>query len=125
MIWGFSTRKTLDVHALRDRNPASVRLHDGAVRNGYTLKIANHGFEAATIEIRYAGIPGATLRSPGRPASDPLSLRVDPNRVTPVRVFVTAPADQVQEGSQPATFEIRSGDEVQTVRTAFDYGETR
>ena len=100
-------------------------MHDGAVRNGYTLKIANHGFETATIQIRYIGIPGASLRSPGRPSSEPLSLRVDPNRVTPVRVFVTAPADQVAEGSRPATFEIRSGDEVQIVRTAFDYGEAR
>ena len=125
MIWGFSTRKSLDVHALRDRNPASVRLHDGAVRNGYTLKIANHGFETATVEIRYAGVPGATLRSPGRPESDPLTLQVDPNRVTSVRVFVTAPAAEVAEGSRLASFEVRSGDERQSVRTAFEYGELR
>lgn len=125
MIWGFSTRKTLDVHALRDRNPASVRLHDGAVRNGYTLKIANHGFETATVEIRYGGVPGAILRSPGRPESDPLTLQVDPNRVTSVRVFVTAPAAEVAEGSRPASFEVRSGDERQSVRTAFEYGELR
>jgi cytochrome c oxidase accessory protein FixG len=125
MIWGFSTRKTLDVHALRDRNPAAVRLHDGAVRNGYTLKIANHGFEAATLEVRYAGVPGAILRSPGRPVANPLRLQVDPNRVTSVRVFVTAPAAEVADGSRPATFEIRSGDEVQTVRTAFDFGDSR
>lgn len=125
MIFGFSTRKTLDVHALRDRNPASVRLHDGAVRNGYTLKIANHGFEAATVEVRYGGVPGATLRSPGRPESDPLTLQVDPNRVTSVRVFVTAPAADVAEGSRPASFDVRSGDERQTVRTAFEYGELR
>jgi polyferredoxin len=125
MIWGFSTRKTVDVHALRDRNPASVRLHDGAVRNGYTLKVANHGFETATLEIRYAGVQGAILRSPGRPVANPLRLEVDPNRVTSIRVFVTAPAASVADGSQPATFEIRSGDEVQTVRTAFDFGDTR
>jgi cytochrome c oxidase accessory protein FixG len=125
MIWGFTTRKTLDVHALRDRNPAAVRLHDGAVRNGYTLKIANHGFEPATVEVRYAGVPGATLRSPGRPVSNPLRLQVDPNRVTSVRVFVTAPAAVVVEGSQPATFEIRSGDEIRSVRTAFDFGDSR
>ena len=125
MIWGFTTRKTLDVHALRDRNPAAVRLHDGAVRNGYTLKIANHGFEAATVEVRYAGVPGATLRSPGRPVSNPLRLQVDPNRVTSIRVFVTAPAAVVADGSRPANFEIRSGDEVQTVRTAFDFGDYR
>ena len=125
MIWGFSTRKALDVHALRDRNPASVRLHDGAVRNGYTLKIANHGFQTATVEIRYGGVPGATLRSPGRPVSDPLTLQVDPNRVTSVRVFVTAPAAEETEGSRPASFDVRSGDERQTVRTAFEYGELR
>ena len=127
MIWGFATRKTLDVHALRDRNPASVRLHDGAVRNGYTLKIANHGFEPVTVEVRYAGVPGAILRSPGRPASNPLRLGVDPNRVTSVRVFVTAPAAATEgvDGSRPATFEIRSGDEVETVRTAFEFGEAR
>ena len=125
MIWGFSTRKTLDVHALRDRNPAAVRLHDGAVRNGYTLKIANHGFEPATVEVRYAGVTGAILRSPGRPVSNPLRLQVDPNRVTSIRVFVTAPAAVVADGSRRANFEIRSGDEVQTVRTAFDFGDSR
>jgi hypothetical protein len=47
---------------------------------------------------------------------------VEPNRVTSVRVFVTAPADQPGEGSRDAAFEIRSGDKTETVRTAFDYG---
>jgi len=122
MIAGFSTREQFGVHALRDRNPAWVRLHDGAVRNGYTLKIANHGFEAATIEIRYAGVPGAILKSPGQPGSNPLRVRVEPNRVTPLRIFVTAPAAQVAEGSRDAAFEIRSGGKTQMVRTAFEYG---
>lgn len=122
MIWGFSTREQIGVHALRDRNPAWVRLHDGAVRNGYTLKIANHGFETATVEIRYAGVSRAALRIPGQPGADPLRVQVEPNRVTPLRIFVTAPADQVAEGSRDAAFEVRSGGETQTVRTAFDYG---
>ena len=125
MIWGFNTRRTVDVHALRDRNPASVRLQDGTVRNGYTLKIANHGFEPAIVEIRYAGVPGAVLKSPGRAASHPLSILVAPNRVTSVRVFVTAPAGPSDAGSRPAAFDIRSGDEIEAVRTAFDFGETR
>ena len=115
-------RQQFGVHALRDRNPAYIRLHDGAVRNGYTLKIANHGFETATLEIGYAGVPGATLRIPGQPDADPLRVRVEPNRVTPLRIFVTVPADQVGEGSRDAAFEIRSGDETLTVPTAFDYG---
>lgn len=122
MIAGFSTREQLGVHALRDRNPAWVRLHDGAVRNGYTLKIANHGFEVATVEIRYAGIPGATLKSPGQSGSNPLRVRIEPNRVTPLRIFVTAPASQLADGSRDAAFEIRSGGKAQTVHTAFEYG---
>ncbi|MGZ9099988.1 MAG: FixG Ig-like domain-containing protein, partial [Brevundimonas sp.] len=112
----------LGVHALRDRNPAYVRLHDGAVRNGYTLKIANHGFETATVEIDYAGVPGAALRIPGQSGADPLRVEVEPNRVTPLRIFVTAPASQVGEGSRDASFEIRSGGKTKVVPTAFDYG---
>ena len=54
--------------------------------------------------------------------ADPLRIEVEPNRVTPLRIFVTAPADQVGEGSRDAAFEIRSGDETLTVPTAFDYG---
>jgi hypothetical protein len=74
------------------------------------------------VEIRYAGVPGAELRIPGQPGADPLRVEVEPNRVTPLRIFVTAPADRVGEGSRDATFEIRSGDETLTVPTAFDYG---
>ena len=123
MIWGLGAREQFGVHALRDRNPAWVRLHDGAVRNGYTLKIANHGFEPAMIEIHYAGVPGAVLKSPGRPASGPLRVEVEPNRVTALRVFVTVPTDQTGDGSRDAAFEIRSGGKTWTVRTAFDYGD--
>ena len=47
---------------------------------------------------------------------------VEPNLVTSVRVFVTAPADQVGEGSRDAAFEVRSDERTHTVRTAFDYG---
>ena len=125
MVWGFLGRKELDVHALRDRNPAMIRLSDGAVRNGYTLKIANRTFEPATVEVRFTGIDGARLRSPGKPAGEPLAVTVEPNRVTPVRVFVTVPYEQVGEGRQDAAFEVRAGDERQVVPTAFTFGDAR
>ena len=124
MTQGFLTREAIHVHALRDRNPAYVQLQDGSVRNGYTLKIANRGFETAEIEIRYSGIPGAVLNSPGQTASNPLVVRVDPNRVTPLRLFVTAPAAAVGDGSHEAAFEIHAGDRIRSVATAFDYGSS-
>ncbi len=125
MVWGFLGRKELDVHALRDRNPAMVRLSDGAVRNGYTLKIANRGFEPATVGVRFSGVEGARLRSPGHPADAPLAVTVEPNRVTPVRVFVTVPYEQVGQGQSDAAFEVSAGDERQLVPTAFTFGDGR
>ncbi len=122
MIWGFLGRKDLDVHALRDRNPAMVRLSDGSIRNGYTLKIANRGFEPTTVEVRFSGIEGARLRSPGRPADDLLKIEVEPNQVTPVRVFVTVPYAQIGAGQHDAAFEVRTRDEQQVVETAFNFG---
>ncbi len=41
MLVGLLLRPTLDVNVLRDRNPLFVKLSDGGVRNGYTLKILN------------------------------------------------------------------------------------
>jgi len=123
MGWGFTQRRQIDAHALRDRNPALVRLHDGSVRNGYVLKVANHGFEAAEITVAFDGIEGARLRMPGRASGETLRLVVDPNQVTPVRVFVTVPEDHAGEGQREAAFTIRAGDETETVRTAFDFGD--
>ncbi|MEQ1863484.1 MAG: cytochrome c oxidase accessory protein CcoG, partial [Micropepsaceae bacterium] len=43
MMFGLSTRATIDLNVLRDRNPTFVRLSDGAVRNAYTVKVMNRG----------------------------------------------------------------------------------
>ena len=59
--WGLLHRANTDVHALRDRNPTFVRLHDGSVRNGYTLKIANRSFQTRTYEVGFQGPPEAVL----------------------------------------------------------------
>jgi len=122
MTWGFTQRRQIDAHALRDRNPPLVRLHDGAVRNGYVLKIANHGFEPTRVVVSFRGVEDARLRMPGQAPGDTLALTVDPNEVTPVRVFVTVPAERVGEGRRDAAFIIRAGDETRAVRTAFNFG---
>ncbi|MBN8528469.1 MAG: cytochrome c oxidase accessory protein CcoG, partial [Caulobacterales bacterium] len=124
MLWGFSQRTLIGVHALRDRNPTYVVLHDGSVRNGYTLKIANRNFDDAQVKVRFSGPEGAVLSSPGRTAGQTLILNVKPNQVTPVRVFVTAPepAEGVG-GPQQAVFDITAGREHETLPTAFDYGD--
>jgi cytochrome c oxidase accessory protein FixG len=119
MLWGLLNRSTLDLHALRDRNPTFVRLHDGSIRNAYTLKIANRSFEPTPVEITFSGVPGATLRMPGEPAGASLRVVAAPNEVEAVRVFVTAPADALTASSMPAVFDVRAAHAATRTRTVF------
>ncbi|HEX7944489.1 MAG TPA: cytochrome c oxidase accessory protein CcoG, partial [Phenylobacterium sp.] len=92
MLWGFANRSVLDLHALRDRNPTFIRLHDGAIRNAYTLKIANRSFEPMPVVVAFSGIPGARVSTPGEAAGAPVRAVLPPNEVSAVRGFVTTPA---------------------------------
>jgi cytochrome c oxidase accessory protein FixG len=119
MLWGFLNRSTLDIHALRDRNPTFVRLHDGSIRNAYTLKIANRGFEPAPAKIQFAGVQGAKLRTPGETPSGVVEVTLPPNEVRAVRVFVTVPAEAATDASLPATFTVRTGEAEARTKTVF------
>jgi cytochrome c oxidase accessory protein FixG len=119
MAWGLMNRATLDVHALRDRNPTFVRMHDGAIRNGYTLKIANRTFSPMPVSVRFEGVPGARLTSPGEPPGRELRVTVQPNEILSLRAFVIAPPDGLSKTSLPAEFEIRAGNVEAEARTVF------
>jgi cytochrome c oxidase accessory protein FixG len=120
--WGLMNRSPLDLHALRDRNPTFVRLHDGAVRNGYTLKIANRTFHPQTLQVDFRGVAGARLRMPGEPAGATVTATIPANEVRAVRVFVMAdPADDARE-SLPAAFVIRGAGRAVEAKTTFITG---
>lgn len=119
MIWGLATRTTLDLHVLRDRNPVFVRLHDGAVRNGYTLKVANRSFQPEQMTIALEGQPAAVLKTPGSlVTAKTITVEVPANEVRAVRVFVTLPPEALSAPNLPATFVVRSSrEEMRTVTT--------
>jgi cytochrome c oxidase accessory protein FixG len=119
MLWGLTNRPALDVHALRDRSPTFVRLHDGAIRNGYTLKIANRTFAPMPVTVTFEGVAGARLTSPGEPPTDALRATVKPNEILSLRAFVTAPQDSLTKTSLPAEFEVRTGRMSAEARTVF------
>jgi cytochrome c oxidase accessory protein FixG len=123
MLWGLATRTTLDLHVLRDRNPMFVRLHDGSVRDGYTLKIANRSFEPKTLQVTFEGIQGAKLKTPGEPATaDPITVTAPPNEVTAVRLFVIAPQTDWHDEDVGGAFTIRDGKNQVRAKTAFVTG---
>jgi cytochrome c oxidase accessory protein FixG len=118
MSWGLTHRSVLDVHALRDRNPTFVRLHDGAIRNAYTLKIANRSFGPMPVVVRFVGVPGAKLNMPGRQPGL-VSIVAPPNAVEAVRVFVTAPPHSLAASSLPAAFVVEAEDASVRTKTVF------
>jgi cytochrome c oxidase accessory protein FixG len=125
MVWGLAARTRLDVHAIRDRNPLFVRMQNGEVRNGYTLKIANKGFYPATVRVSLEGVPGATLKIPGQAqTAGPLSFTVAANQDEEFRLFAFA---RPGEGAliQPAQFVVKGARETDDAKTTFIYGDGR
>jgi len=120
--WGLLNRPAMDLHALRDRNPMFVRLHDGSVRNGYTLKIANRTFQPQTVSVGFEGVGGERLRIPGEAAGATLTATIPANEVRAVRVFVTADPSDAAPESLPATFVIRGKAGVFEAKTTFITG---
>ncbi|MDO9223386.1 MAG: cytochrome c oxidase accessory protein CcoG [Caulobacter sp.] len=124
MLWGFLQRSPVDLHVLRDRNPTFIRLHDGSIRNAYTLKVTNRSFEPQTYEVRFSGITPVTLKTPGEAVStDQLTVMVQPDQVRAMRVFVTAPPTVLSATSMPVKFSIRSKSVATETGTVFLSGE--
>ncbi len=124
MIWGFTQRSAVDLHVLRDRNPTFVRLQDGSIRNGYTLKITNRSFEPQTFTIAIEGVAGAQLKTPGAAAaSDRLTVVVKPDEVRAVRVFVTAAPAAITAANMPVQVTMTSPTGEARVQTNFLSGE--
>ncbi len=97
MMFTLATRPRLDLNVQHDRNPLFVTLSDGAVRNGYTVKILNPLHEARTFVLRAEGLPGASLRAVGQDGegADQLRFVASPDAVATQRVFVTLPASAI------------------------------
>ena len=123
-LWGLSTRSPIDVHVLRDRNPTFVRMQDGDVRNGYTLKIANRTFEPMSAQVAFSGVTGVEIKTPGVEVTQgPTTLVVEPNQVRTIRVLVTAPREALPQANMPATFTVKAAGATQAVETTFLSGD--
>ena len=103
VLFGLTTRENLDLNVLPDRNPLFVKLADGSIRNGYTVKVLNQVREPKTYALTLEGLEGATLSVLGLEDEDRSLATLDakPDQVSTYRLFVTAPpaavADLVQD----------------------------
>jgi len=108
MLYALLTRSLLDLNVLHDRNPVAVRLSDGSIRNGYTLRFLNkRGFDRV-IAVDIDGpadaqvhIVGADSVTPDRPM-----IVLGRDTTTELRVLVTAPFDGKADKTAPVKFRV-------------------
>ncbi|MEZ5855131.1 MAG: cytochrome c oxidase accessory protein CcoG [Hyphomicrobiaceae bacterium] len=105
MLAGWLTRSVLDINVLRDRSPPFVRLSDGSIRNGYTVKILNKLHAPHTFTLSTRGLEGALVDIVGlKKGDDEVTVRTDDLRE--LRVLVTLPQPSV-EAMKSATVDFR------------------
>jgi cytochrome c oxidase accessory protein FixG len=100
VVWGLWSRADLGLTVLADRNPLFVKLADGSIRNGYTLKISNRRWEKRTLTLSAEALPGARIDVAGPDAHEPapdgaIAIEAKPDTVTAYKVFLRAPASSV------------------------------
>jgi cytochrome c oxidase accessory protein FixG len=119
MLAGLSKRTDLEFSVLRDRNPNFVRLADGSVRNGYTLKIVNKSPKARTFSLEVVGPAPVQVAFAGM-QSESAALTVEPDRVRAVKLYVAMPAPLDATGQWAVDFKLKdAGGHIVTERGVF------
>jgi cytochrome c oxidase accessory protein FixG len=93
ILFGLGNRTRLDISAQQDRNPLYVRLSDGTLRNGYTVKIRNMEARPRQVAVALEGLPGAVLWTESgsrESATRELRATVPADALQKLRIFVAA-----------------------------------
>jgi cytochrome c oxidase accessory protein FixG len=88
MLFSLSTRATMGVSVQADRSPLFVRLGDGEIQDGFTLKISNKSPQPMTYRVSVAGIDGIFVKVIG---ADAAGLTVAGDSVGTFRMLLRAP----------------------------------
>jgi cytochrome c oxidase accessory protein FixG len=129
MLGAFLLRDTLTITVLHDRQPLFVRLSDGGVRNGYTIKLANKTRAEPTLTLSLEAPRGFTMHvadaapdAAGRPL-----IATSAGGVSQARVFLTAEPGLRLSERTPVTFRLADpqGRIVASAETSFHAPEGR
>jgi cytochrome c oxidase accessory protein FixG len=109
MIVALALRPGIALSVQHDRAPLFVRLADGGLRNGYTVKIVNKAHAQVTFELTVHGVYGAVLTEAdeGLGPAQILGLPVASDSIGTYRVLVTGLPAALLDGSQPIDFTLR------------------
>src|SRR5436309_3922785 len=107
MLYALLTRTLLDINVLHDRNPVAVRLSDGSIRNGYTVRLLNKRGFGRVVAIDVDGpadpklhVVGGDSATPDRPM-----IVLGADQTTELRILVTGSLPG-EEKSVPLKFRV-------------------
>jgi cytochrome c oxidase accessory protein FixG len=120
MIVSVLTYARIGITVEHDRAPLFVRLADGSLRNGYTVRLVNKTQKESAMELAIEGMPAAKIfiAESNLPQSDHAILRMKADSVATYRVLIAAPA---LEGRVPLSFSLHDPNSGETARRASSF----
>ncbi|MCZ4280112.1 cytochrome c oxidase accessory protein CcoG [Kiloniella laminariae] len=101
------TRSSLDLNVLRDRNPIFVKLSDGSIRNGYTVKILNKERSVRQFAVSVDGLPVETLKiNDIADTSTAPIVEVKPDSLRSVHLFISVNETNLASASEPVNITV-------------------
>lgn len=108
ILYSLVARAPLDAAVIADRNPLYVRLSNGDLRNGFTLKLLNKTNSPQKVAVSIDGIAGAEIVVPGHEGESAPVVELAPDTVAAVRAFVKLPPADWK--GEPLDFEFTVAD---------------
>ena len=122
MLAALALRSDIGLSVQQDRSPLYVVLSDGAIRNGYVVKVANKTRSTMALRLSVDGLPGAELSLAGEPARHVAqALTIEPDSIGEYHVFIRAARRSGGAALTHIDFVLRdtAGREVERLRTQF------
>ncbi|MEO0400120.1 MAG: cytochrome c oxidase accessory protein CcoG [Pseudomonadota bacterium] len=109
MLFGLSSRATMEMSVLRDRTPPYVVLSDGSIRNTYTVKIVNRTNTPQDYVLRMESPAAFKLSAVGVETVDrAIRVTTPGDGVRSLRVFATMAPDGVASAAPSFRFSVEN-----------------
>jgi cytochrome c oxidase accessory protein FixG len=104
MIGSLAMRQSTYLSVMHDRNPLFVRLSDGSIRNGFTIRVANKNLDERSYHLTLEGLPGAKVDIVGGEIDQQgrVIVNVGPDQTLEARVLVNS-----QDSEVPSSTDIQ------------------
>ena len=108
MLYTLATRSTEGISVIHDRNPMYVRLSDGEIRNGFTVRILNKSLETRSFVLTVDGLTDLDLKVVGDTVTTGRMaiIAVGPDQTYELRALVSTYSPLPPAASIPLTFRI-------------------